>query len=99
MFWKDREDEVEKSKISEDVIKQIKCKTQTMRQIEESPIDNIARVIAFIFDMNFKASFQILKDEDYINKIINRYKLKDEYTKQKVEEIRTIANEYIASKI
>ena len=54
------------------------------------------KFIAFIFDMNFKISFKILKDEDYINKILNRYNFKDEYTKQKVEEIREIANKYIS---
>ena len=32
---------------------------------------------------------------DYINKILNRYDFKGEYTKQKVEEIRKIANEYV----
>ena len=53
------------------------------------------RVIAFIFDVNFNTSFQIIKEEDYINKILDRYELKDEYTKQKVEEIRKIANQYV----
>ena len=99
MFWKGTEKEVENSKISEDVIQQINNFSQTKRKKEETPIDNIMRVIAFIFDMNFKASFEILKKEDYINKIINRYNLKDEYTKQKVEEIRIMANKYINEKI
>ena len=95
MFWKGKEQEVENSIISEDVIQQIKNLSQTKRKIEESPIDNIIRVIAFIFDINFKESFEILKEENYINKILNRYNLKDEYTKQKVEEIRKISNQYI----
>ena len=98
-FWKGKEHEVENSIISEVVIQQITNCSQTKRQIEESPIDNVMRVIAFIFDINFKASFQILKLEDYINKILNRYDLKDEYTKKKVEEIRIIANEFINQKL
>lgn len=95
MFWKGKEQEVENSKISEEVIAQIKSHSQTMRKAEESPIDNTMRVIAFIFDINFKQSFQIIKEEDYINKILDRYDFIDEYTKQKVEEIRKIVNEYI----
>ena len=98
-FWKGREYEVEKSIISENVVRQINVKSQIKRQLEESPIDNIMRVIAFIFDVNFKPSFQIIKEEDYINRILNRYNFIDEYTKQKVEEIRKIANEYIDSKL
>ena len=95
MFWKDREQEVENSQISEEVIRQIKAYSPTMRKVEASPIDNIMRVIAFIFDLNFKESFQIIKREDYINRILDRYNFIDEYTKQKVDEIRKLANEYI----
>lgn len=99
MFWKEKEQEVENSKISEEVVNTIKKQSQTMRKAEESAVDNIMRVIAFIFDVNFNSSFQIIKKEDYINKILDRYEFKDEYTKQKAEEIREIANEYIANKI
>ena len=95
MFWKGREQEVENSIISEDVIQQIKRFTQTKTKVGESPIDNIMRVMAFIFDINFKLSFQIIKEQNYINKILNRYNFKDEYTKQTVEEIRLIANNYV----
>ena len=95
MFWKGKEHEVESSKVSEDVIQQIKSYSSTKRKTEETAIDNIMRVIAFIFDINFKSSFEIIKEENYINKILNRYNFKDEYTKQKVQEIRKIANEYI----
>lgn len=99
MFWKDKENEVEDSIISEDVLQQIQNFSQTKRKTEESPIDKVIRVIAFIFDMNFQSSFQILKNENYINKILDRFNFKDEYTKQKVEEIRKVANEYIENKI
>ena len=97
-FWKGREQEVNDSIISQDVIEQIQNCSQTKRKLDETPIDNIMRVIAFIFDLNFKSSFQILKEEDYINKTLNRYNLKDDYTKQQVEEIRDIANRYIEEK-
>lgn len=95
MFWKGKEEQVEKSIISKETTEQFENFVQIKRKKEESAIDNVIRVIAFIFDMNFKPSFQILKEEDYINKILNRYDFKDEYTKQKVEEIRKIANEYV----
>jgi HD superfamily phosphohydrolase YqeK len=97
-FWKGKEAEVEESIISEDVIEQIKNNSQTKRKLKETPVDNIMRVIAFIFDINFKSSFQVLKEQDYINKILDRYKFKDEYTRQQVEKIRNIANEYITER-
>lgn len=97
-YWKGKEQEVENSIISQDVIEAIQNFSQTKRKLDETAIDNVMSVIAFIFDLNFKSSFQILKEEDYINKCLNRYNLRDEYTKEKVEEIRQIANKYIISK-
>lgn len=95
MFWKDNEAKVEKSKLSKDIAEQF-IKLELIKTSEsETEIDNIIKVIAFIFDINFKSSFKIIKEKDYINKIFNRYNFKDEYTKNKVEEIRKIANEYI----
>ena len=98
-FWKGREQEVNESVISQDVIKQIQNCSQTKRKLQETPIDNIMRVVAFIFDLNFKSSFKILKEEDYINRMLNRYELKDKYTRESVEKIRKVANNYINEKL
>ena len=54
--------------------------------------------MAFIFDMNFKESFEILKEKDYINKTFDRFDFKDEKTKEDMEKIKEIANEYIEEK-
>lgn len=98
IFWKGKEYQVEQSIISENIIEQFENSSQVKNNIHETEIDDIVKIIAFIFDINFKASFEILKENDYINKILNRYKIKDKYTKQKVEEIRKIANVYIEQK-
>jgi hypothetical protein len=52
-----------------------------------------------IFDINYKPSFEILKKENYIFEILNRYNFDDELTKKRVESIEIIANEYINTKI
>lgn len=94
-FWNGKEQLVENSKVSQDVVDQIKNYTLVKRKKEETPVENVMSVIGFIFDINFKASLQAIKKEDCINKILDRYNFKDEYTKQSVEEVRKIANEYI----
>lgn len=99
MFWRGKEKQVEESIISKNTIEQFENFVQIKSQKNETEIDNVIKVIAFVFDINFKSSFQILKEEDYINKILNRYDFNDEYTKQKVEEIRKIANEYVRNKM
>ena len=61
----------------------------------ENSINEIVSVIAFIFDINFKESFKIIKSENYINRNLDRYNIRDEYTKNEIEKIRTKANKYI----
>ena len=86
MFWKGRENLVEESKITPEII-------------EEFKIDEIVSVVAFIFDINYGTSFEILKRENYINKIIDRYNMIDKNTKEQLEYIKDIASEYIEQKI
>ena len=80
-------------------------KFKKLKQIKKQPgkpivpIDEIALLIAFIFDINFKESFEIIKQEDYINIISDRYDIKDDFSKKCLNEIRKIANEYIENKI
>lgn len=63
------------------------------KQVERSKqityMDDWLSNITYIFDINFKASFKILKEKDYINKIIDRTKT------PQMEEVRKFANEYI----
>ena len=96
IFWKGKEQIVEKSKITPFVLEQFKNKSQLKRGMgENTEINQIIFVIAFIFDINFEESFEIIRQKDYINKILNRYNMSDEQTKMQLEEIRKIANKYI----
>ena len=99
MFWKGRESEIEEATISEEVFEQSSKNTQVKVETRKTPIDDVVSVIAFIFDINFKVSFEILKKENYINRILDRYDIKNIETKRKVENIRDIANQYIERKI
>ena len=56
-------------------------------------MDDWASNIGYIYDINFKPSFIILKEKDYVNKIIDRTKT------QQMEKIRTYVNKYIDEKI
>ena len=99
MFWKGKEEQVEQSTISQKTCEDFRNLIQVKNRENETEVDNIIKVIAFIFDMNFKPSFDILRKKDYINKILNRYKFNDERTRKEIEEIRKIANKYIDEKI
>ena len=98
MFWKDKQEvlELEESDITTKVYEQFISNLLIMRNTGDLPADRLVTFLAFIFDINFKCSYRILKQEDYINKILNRFNFKH---KEKLEKIREIANKYIETKI
>ena len=99
MFWKGRENLVEESKITPEIIEEFKRNESVDIRYRKTPVDEIVSVVAFIFDINYGTSFEILKRENYINKIIDRYNMIDKNTKEQLEYIKDIASEYIEQKI
>lgn len=67
-------------------IKSIKTKT-----------DRLGITLGFIFDVNYKESFKVLKETKYMDTIIDIYKEKTNNIKLKeqLEEIKKVINEYI----
>lgn len=101
LFYKGQEDLINNSEISDYTFDFIK-KNQTVISSKEVHImygDNIVRTIAFVFDLNFKKSFEIVKENNYINRIIDRFNYKNEKTKMRMEKIRKIVNEFVNNKI
>lgn len=59
--------------------------------------DNLAISLGYVFDINFKYSINYLKDNDYFNKLIDRYLSitdNEELIKQ-LEEVRLVINKYM----
>lgn len=56
-------------------------------------------ILAFAFDMNFDVSYRMIKENDYINVLIDRFKYKEKETKNRMENVRKIVNEYIDERI
>lgn len=102
MFWNGIENQISNTKISENAEKQFRSYKTIKKDKNTSKVqnvDNVLIVVALIFDMNFIESFKIINDNDYINKILDRFDFKDKETKEKMEEIREIANKYIEEKL
>lgn len=102
MFWVGIEEQINSSSISDNIFVQFKNNRQIKREKNRKKIlsvDEVVSVISFIFDMNFKESFEILEEEDYINRILDRFGFNDEKTKTDIEKIRDIANKYVKNNI
>ena len=61
----------------------------------QTQIDFWVCVIAFIFDLNFNISLKYIKQNNYIDILIDRIEYKNNDTKQKMEDIRKCAKEYL----
>lgn len=51
--------------------------------------------LAFIFDLNFRSSFRWIKEQDYMNRNIDRMEYQNPRTRAAMEEIRGICNRYV----
>lgn len=81
-------------KVYEDFIQHKCIKLEDRKTI----IDYWVCVIAFIFDLNFKISLQYVKENNYIDILVDRIEYKNKNTKQKMEDIRKCANKYIENR-
>ena len=81
-------------KVYEDFMKQKCIKLEDRKTI----IDYWVCVIAFIFDLNFDISLKYVQENNYIDILVDRIKYKNDDTKQKMEDIRKCAKEYIKNK-
>lgn len=97
-FWISNIKEIEKQKINSKVLEQFMLQQLVNKNYIKNDIDRIIVILAFIYDLNLKNSYKIIKDNDYINKILDRFDFKDE-TRKQVEEIRKIAKDYIGKEI
>ena len=61
-------------------------------------IDYWVCVIAFIFDLNLNVSLKYVKENNYIDTLVDRIDYKNTDTKQKMEDIRKCANKYIENR-
>lgn len=90
---------IKNGKFKEIYLNQVLNKQELDRKGKEiEPIDHLLIYVGFIFDMNYRKSLEILKENDYINKIFDRYTYIDE-TKEIVDKIKIFADECIDERI
>lgn len=97
LFWKNGtkvQDE-----ITQNVIEEFYNQIKVHRENIETKIDGIISMISNIYDIYYRESFKMIKENDYINKIMDKFEIKNEYVKEQFNDIRNIANNYIEDKI
>lgn len=92
-------EDMEESKLSDKVYNTILDKKCVDIHDRVTPLDFWVCILAFTFDLNFDVSYKIVKENDYINVLVDRFEYRDEQTKNRMEKVRKIVNGYINEKI
>ena len=101
IFYEDRIEEISNSKIDKEMEEQITLKKQIVKRKGYHPqgVNAILIPISFVYDINYKESLRLIKENNYINNIFDKFTFTDNETKIKIEEIRKQANDFINEKI
>ena len=92
-----RIEDMENSLISDTVLNSIRKEECVDIKDRVYPLDYWVCILAFTFDINFKETLSIIKENDYINVLINRFDYKN--SKEEMNEIRSIINNYIERRL
>lgn len=87
-------DTLEYEEISDSVYEAIMRKECVKLSDRRTQIDYWICYIGFIFDLNFEISLNYIKEKKYIDILIDRIDYKNNKTKEKMEQIRKVANKY-----
>ncbi len=64
----------------------------------KSKIDEVLSFISFVFDCNFSYSLKVIKESGNIGKMIDRFNYKESETKEEMEKVKKVVNQYLERK-
>ena len=88
-------------KFSKNIFNNLLNEKEIIRVEKKNKADNLSTSLGFIFDINFKHSFHILKEKDYYNKEIDLY-LEKTNNKEFIEQLKLVRkeiNKYIKERV
>lgn len=89
--------DIEKSKITDKVFNDFMNEKTIFSKDRKTGLDIWVSYIAFIFGLEFKSSLKLIKENDYINKLFDRFNYVAESTKMKA--LRDKAINYLNTKL
>ncbi len=100
IYWQDpkRIQQVEEGALSKKMLEDFYLHKLADNKNKITQTDEILRFASFIFDLHFSYSFHILKQKDYVNKMLDRFNYQMPETILEMKKVKQIANEYIKNK-
>ncbi len=88
-------EQVAMEEITPKIMEQVRRESCILSGERVTHMDCWVSYLAFIFDLNFKASFRWIFKRDYMNRNIDRMEYRNPKTKRDMEEVREICNRFI----
>ena len=100
IFFKGDEEDVNSSTVADEVFDEVMNKKLVKRKKGRriDYIDNVISVMAMVFDINFKETFQIINEKNYVIDTLKRYHLKDDVSEKRLRIIEKFVSDYIFKK-
>ena len=92
-------EEMKNETFSDEIINEFKVNHEIDYQKRNTYGDIWISHMAYVFDFYYKSSYIVIKEKDYINKLLKKVDFKNKETLKSAQEILQIANDYIKSKI
>lgn len=91
--------DVSKEILSPEIFEEFKKEKLLIFSECKTNMDFLVAIIAFIYELNFKETLEIIRQNDYIYKLVKKIDAKDAYTREKLDEIADYAMNYMERKI
>lgn len=97
IYWEqpERVKQVEEGRLSKKMLENIYQKKLADSRNSISETDQVLRFASYVFDVNFSYSFKVLKDNDYVSKMIDKFHYQMPETRDEMRKVKEIVNEYI----
>lgn len=101
IYWEEpkRMKQVEEGRLSKKMLEDVYQKRLADGRNKISETDQILRFASYVFDVNFSYSFEVLKENDYVSKMIDKFHYQILETKDQMMKVKKIVNEYIMDNI
>lgn len=101
IYWEEPErmKQVEEGRLSEKMLEDVYQTRLADGRNKISETDQILRFASYVFDVNFSYSFKVLKENNYVSKMIDKFHYQIPETKDQMMKVKKIVNEYIMDHI
>lgn len=89
--------EVGMSSVSPEVMEQFRRKESILSSIRRTKMDYWLSYLAYFFDINYKVSWDIIREHDYVTRLIGRIPYSDPQARLQMDEVQKTLYEYMAA--